>query len=137
MTTSQKLYDSLQNGYKVRSTKNGSDEHIQHVRLDPDYATPDTTPITIVQTSISLVATDGTQQLLASNASGNHGYIVAPKSNTTTVYLSFNSPATVDDFPMPPGSVFQLTANFGGRPLTNALYYYSPSSGQKLIKAVG
>lgn len=137
MTTSQKLYDSLQNGYKVRTTINASNEHVQHVRLDPDYPSGDQAPITVTETTLNLTANDGRLVAVAANSNGNHGYLVAPKSNTATVYLSFNSPADADGYPIYPGGVFQLTANFGGRPLTNAVYYYTTTAGQKLKRAVG
>lgn len=68
--------------------------------------------------------------IAAANTSRKGGYIQAAWSNTDNIYLSLNSPATSADIPLAPGGVFNMTLNFGGAPISNAIYGIAGSGSQ-------
>lgn len=72
----------------------------------------------------------GAATLLPADTARLGGYIQAAWANTDNIYISLNSPATSSDIPLAPGGQFHLTLNYGGRPISNAIYGIAGSGTQ-------
>lgn len=140
MSSATSEYVSSEAAYPVRRSKNTAGEGIQHVRLDVGSGTtesvvsgsiPTSSAGWTAQTATQTNSTVSTAKTIAvANASRKGGYIQAAWANTDNIYLSFNSPATSSDIPIAPGGVFNMTLNYGGPPITNAIYGIAGSGTQ-------
>lgn len=137
----KKVYNHLLGEIKSKAYTDSTDEAlIQVVALHPDSTIPAivaSTAATAATQTTDATITTSSEEILAINASRKGGYVYAPRTNTDKCFVSLNNPATSDDITLSPGESFQLTLNFGGVPITNAVYAKSNSGTQKLVMVVG
>lgn len=131
--TWKKIYNHLLGEYRVRAYQDDSDQDwVQVVALESSLGLP-SAPTPVSGTFTRFDSITGTASLItAADTDRIGGFIVAPKSNTDTCYIWNDNTVTSNDIPIYPGGVFQFTLNFGGAPLTNAIYAISGSGTQKL-----
>lgn len=145
----QKVANSPLGSFGVASDRIDGSGDFQRIKLDvgnEDETSPVTRsnplPVTILPSNATSVAvaqvtvgvTTGSTIISSNTLALKSSYFV--NVSDTTIYVSWNSPATTSDIPVLPGGTFQFTAYFGGPLFDASLYGIHGGVGTKNIKLI-